>query len=71
MRLAHPSVSGPKTVEVLASEEKGSDVNLATMLMLDAFRGDFEQAVSPIRRLRSQAAEPRSEPGARASRRRP
>ncbi len=30
MRLAHPSPGGPLTVEVMRTEEKGSDVNLAT-----------------------------------------
>jgi NYN domain len=32
-------------VQVIKSEEKGSDVNLATTLLVDAFDGDFEQAV--------------------------
>jgi hypothetical protein len=32
-------------VRVLKSEEKGSDVNLATLLLVDAFDKDFEQAV--------------------------
>ena len=36
---------GSSTVQVLKSEEKGSDVNLATMLLVDAFDGDFEKAV--------------------------
>lgn len=40
MWLANPPVNGPKTVEVLKTEEKGSDVNLATYLLADAFRGD-------------------------------
>jgi uncharacterized LabA/DUF88 family protein len=34
----------PNTVRVLVSEEKGSDVNLASYLLLDAFRGEFEHA---------------------------
>ncbi len=34
-----------KFVEALVSEEKGSDVNLATELLSDAFRNDFEAAV--------------------------
>lgn len=33
------------TVQVLKSEEKGSDVNLATALLVDAYEGQFEQAV--------------------------
>lgn len=32
-------------VRVMVREEKGSDVNLATVLLRDAFLGDFEQAV--------------------------
>lgn len=32
-------------VRVRVREEKGSDVNLATALLRDAFLGDFEQAV--------------------------
>jgi hypothetical protein len=45
MRLAHPPSVGPQTVEVLRTEEKGSDVNLASYLLLDGFRGDSEAAV--------------------------
>lgn len=36
---------GKCSVEVLRTEEKGSDVNLATYLVVDAFRGDFEKAL--------------------------
>ena len=43
--LTKPPQNGPKTVEVLRTEEKGSDVNLATYLLLDGFRKDFEMAV--------------------------
>jgi hypothetical protein len=39
-----PSV-GPKVVRVIKTEEKGSDVNLATWLLLDAIDGDYELAV--------------------------
>ncbi len=35
----------PHTVEVWRTEEKGSDVNLATYLLLDAFDGRMESAV--------------------------
>lgn len=35
----------PARVWVTSSEEKGSDVNLATELLLDAFRRDFDVAV--------------------------
>ncbi len=45
MALATPPERGPRTVEVLKTEEKGSDVNLATYLLLDAFRGHCETAV--------------------------
>src|SRR5262249_36822430 len=34
-----------KTVEVIKTEEKGSDVNLASHLLMDAFRGRFDVAV--------------------------
>ncbi len=37
MPLAHPKAHGPKTAEVIKTEEKGSDVNLATYLLVDAF----------------------------------
>jgi hypothetical protein len=43
--LAAPLPGGPRTVEVLRTEEKGSDVNLATYLLLDGFRRDYEVAV--------------------------
>lgn len=42
MRLAEPPSSGPRTVRVIKTEEKGSDVNLATYLLVDAFRADAE-----------------------------
>ena len=35
----------PKYVEVVKTEEKGSDVNLATYLLLDAFDNKYESAV--------------------------
>ncbi len=40
-----PPATGPKTVQVLQSEEKGSDVNIATYLLVDAFDNDYEAAV--------------------------
>jgi NYN domain len=43
--LANPIPGGPKTVAVLKTEEKGGDVNLATYLLLDAFRKDCNLAV--------------------------
>jgi hypothetical protein len=42
MMLANPPTSGPRTVEVIKTEEKGSDVNLATYLLVDAFRNDAD-----------------------------
>jgi uncharacterized LabA/DUF88 family protein len=45
MPLTHPRPGGPQTVEVFKTEEKGSDVNLATYLLFDAFRKDCEAAV--------------------------
>ena len=43
--LAEPIDGLPASVRVLNSEEKGSDVNLATRLLVDGFNGDYEQAV--------------------------
>lgn len=45
MRLAHPSAGVSPFVRVIKTEEKGSDVNLATHLLADGFRGDYEIAV--------------------------
>jgi hypothetical protein len=36
---------GPGLIDVRLFEEKGSDVNIAAYLLLDAFRGDCEKAV--------------------------
>lgn len=43
--LAQPEPGDPRTVEVLRTEEKGSDVNLATYLLLDAFKNACDTAV--------------------------
>lgn len=43
--LVAPSPSGPRTVEVLDTEEKGSDVNLASFLLVDGFEDDYDLAV--------------------------
>ena len=43
--LAHQPASGPRTVEILDTEEKGSDVNLASYLLLDGFEDEYEMAV--------------------------
>lgn len=45
MPLERPQPGGPSFVSVLKTEEKGSDVNLATYLLLDAYDGDYEVAV--------------------------
>jgi len=43
--LARPGLGSRRTVEVLRTEEKGSDVNLATRLLVDGFRGAYATAV--------------------------
>ncbi|MGH8934302.1 MAG: NYN domain-containing protein [Egibacteraceae bacterium] len=45
MPLAEPPSRGPRTVEVVKTEEKGSDVNLATYLLRDGFKGEYDVAV--------------------------
>jgi uncharacterized LabA/DUF88 family protein len=44
-RLAHPPASGSAYVEIVHNEEKGSDVNLATHLVLDGCRNAYDVAV--------------------------
>jgi hypothetical protein len=44
-RLVAPSADGTETVRVWDTKEKGSDVSLATMLVVDACDNDFEAAV--------------------------
>ena len=44
-RLAEPIPGLPEYVRIVDSEEKGTDVNLATRLLVDGFRGSYEQAV--------------------------
>lgn len=43
--LVQPRSTDSRTVEVLRTEEKGSDVNLATYLLLDAFKNAYDTAV--------------------------
>lgn len=43
--LVHPPASGPTMAVVWQTEEKGSDVNLATWLLLDGIDGLYEEAV--------------------------
>jgi len=45
MPLANPPRRGPRTAEVMRTEEKGSDVNLASHLLLDAFQNTCDVAV--------------------------
>ncbi len=45
MLLVDPPSTGPRFVKVFKTEEKGSDVNLATHLLLDAFKNRCEIAV--------------------------
>lgn len=45
MPLATPSPGGPSTIEVIKTEEKGSDVNLATFLLVDAYQDDCDLSV--------------------------
>lgn len=43
--LVVPIPGHPRTVEIWDSEEKGTDVNLASYLLMDGVDGDYEQAV--------------------------
>jgi hypothetical protein len=45
MPLAFPPVGGPYVAQVRKTEEKGSDVNLATYLLLDGFDQLYDVAV--------------------------
>lgn len=45
MPLAAPRPGGPRFAEVVKMEEKGSDVNIATYMLIDAFRKDCDQLV--------------------------
>ena len=67
MPLTNPLVGILERIRVERVEEKGSDVNLATYLMLDAARRDFQSAfvlsndtdlVEPIRLVRSEFRRP-------------
>lgn len=46
MHLANPVPGRPRPVEVIKTEEKGSDVNLASCLLVDAFQKACEVAVA-------------------------
>ncbi len=65
LRLVSAPPGGPRTAEVWVPEEKGSDVNLAAHLMLDAFRDACDVAVvvsndadllEPVRLVREELA---------------
>ncbi len=71
MLLAEPNPDGPKFVKVTKTEEKGSDVNLATHLMHDAHLGRFRLGRSHHQRLRPTRANPDRSPGAEARGRHP
>ncbi|MCI0402531.1 MAG: NYN domain-containing protein [Acidobacteria bacterium] len=43
--LVSPKAKGPKSARVYKTEEKGSDVNLATHLVRDGFRKEYDVAV--------------------------
>ena len=45
MRLVTPLPDGTDTATVRRTQEKGSDVNLASHLLLDGFRKDYEMAI--------------------------
>ena len=41
----NPAAGQSRFVEVLDTEEKGTEVNLATELLVDSFKSNYEQAV--------------------------
>jgi hypothetical protein len=43
--LAQPITGLPRRVEVVRTEEKGSDVNLGALMLCDGYEGDYEVAV--------------------------
>lgn len=43
--LVYPPPDGPRMVQILDTKEKGSDVNLASWLLIDGFEGDYEVAI--------------------------
>lgn len=44
-RARPPMLPWPQVVRVFRTEEKGSDVNLATQLLIDSFKGNYDVAV--------------------------
>lgn len=66
-RLVSPPAGGPVTALIYKTEEKGSDVNLATFLLVDGFQGAYDKAavvsndsdlVEPIRQVRNVLGKP-------------
>ncbi len=45
MRLAQALPTGETTVKVIKTEEKGTDVNIASDILLDCFKDKFKKAV--------------------------
>ncbi len=45
MPLAHPMPGGARSVEVIKTEEKGSDVNIAAHLVNDGYKRQYQVAV--------------------------
>ena len=45
MPLAHPPAGAPTKINVIDTEEKGSGVNLASYLLVDGFKREYEMAV--------------------------
>ena len=43
--IAKPEKDGKKFIDIINTEEKGSDVNLATHLLLDGFKNKYDSAV--------------------------
>ena len=67
MPLASPSTGGPRFVRVIKTEEKGSDVNLASHLLSDGYEDRFDVAVlitndsdllSPVEIVRARLSKP-------------
>ena len=63
MPLADPPARGTRFAQVIKTEEKGSDVNIATHMLADGFRGEYKVAIlitndsdllEPIRLIRNE-----------------
>jgi uncharacterized LabA/DUF88 family protein len=67
MPLARPSPGGPNVIQVIKTEEKGSDVNIASHLISDGYQDRYEVAVlvsndsdlaEPVRIVREELGKP-------------